>query len=337
MKFTSGLVLLFASSGVQACDLCAVYRAADARGDSGKGAVISIAEQFIPYRTTQVDGVEVNPAFPEYVDSSITHFVLGYNFNSRFGVSVNVPLNHLQFKRRDERYSTTFPFVEQVSEQGTETGLGDMSLVGRVAVIQKNEMAYGFVVNLLAGVTFPTGSDARLEDEVSQIGIYEQLFPGVPHPDPLSHSKSSVHQHSLALGSGSFDGVFGLTAYGRWQRWFVNGQFQYYLHTEGESGFQYGDELIVSGGPGAFVLLNRSYTLSLQANAVYDTMARDEVLGKPSNQTGLTAWYLGPLLTLTWGGHFSMNGGVDVPLRIANNGRQNVPDYRIHGGLSWRF
>jgi hypothetical protein len=61
------------------------------------------------------------------------------------------------------------------------------------------------------------------------------------------------------------------------------------------------------------------------------------VLGKPSNQTGLTAWYLGPLLTLTWGGHFSLNAGVDVPLRIANNGRQNVPDYRIHGGLSWRF
>jgi hypothetical protein len=32
-----------------------------------------------------------------------------------------------------------------------------------------------------------------------------------------------------------------------------------------------------------------------------------------------------------------MNAGVDVPLRIANNGSQNVPDYRIHGGLSWRF
>src|SRR6185436_19384933 len=101
----------------------------------------------------------------------------------------------------------------------------------------------------------------------------------------------SVHQHSLALGSGSFDGVFGLTANGRWQRWFINGQFQYYLRTEGESGFQYGDELIVSGGPGVFVLLNRDYSLSLQANAVYDTMARDEVLGQPSNQTGLTAWY----------------------------------------------
>ena len=28
---------------------------------------------------------------------------------------------------------------------------------------------------------------------------------------------------------------------------------------------------------------------------------------------------------------------IDLPLRIANNGFQNVPDYRLHGGLSWRF
>ena len=94
---------------------------------------------------------------------------------------------------------------------------------------------------------------------------------------------------------------------------------------------------MVSGGPGGYVLLNRSCTFSLQANAVYDQMARDELLGRPSNQTGLTAWYLGPLLSFTWGEHFSANAGVDVPLGLDNNGRQSVPDYRIHGGLSWRF
>jgi hypothetical protein len=107
--------------------------------------------------------------------------------------------------------------------------------------------------------------------------------------------------------------------------------------TEGESGFKYGDELVVSGGPGISVLLASSCTLSLQANAVYDWMARDELLGRPSNQTGLAAWYLGPLLNFTWGEHFSANAGVDMPLSIDNNGRQSVPDYRIHGGFSWRF
>ena len=47
-------------------------------------------------------------------------------------------------------------------------------------------------------------------------------------------------------------------------------------------------------GPGAFVISARNCTLSLQANALYDTMARDELLAKPSNRTGSTAWYLGP-------------------------------------------
>ena len=155
--------------------------------------------------------------------------------------------------------------------------------------------------------------------------------------DPLAHSISSVHKHDLAPGSGSYDGVFGLTAGARWQRWFFNGEFQYYLRTERASGFQYGNDMIGSGGPGAYVLVGQTRTLSLQANAVYDTMARDKLLGQPSNRTGMTAWYLGSLLNLTWGDRFSATAGVDVPLLIANNGFQSVPNYRVRGGFTWRF
>jgi hypothetical protein len=51
----------------------------------------------------------------------------------------------------------------------------------------------------------------------------------------------------------------------------------------------------------------------------------------------VTAWYLGPQIGFTWGQHFSANAGVDVPLGIANHRLQNVPDYRVHGGIAWRF
>ena len=87
---------------------------------------------------------------------------------------------------------------------------------------------------------------------------------------------------------------------------------------------------VVHAGPGPGLL-------SLQANGAYETQARDRLLGRLSDRTGLTAWYLGPQVSLTWGERFSANAGVDVPLRTANHGFQNVPDYRIHGGLSWRF
>jgi hypothetical protein len=51
----------------------------------------------------------------------------------------------------------------------------------------------------------------------------------------------------------------------------------------------------------------------------------------------MTAIYLGPQLNLSIGEHFSLNAGVDIPIEIDNRGLQNVPDYRLHGGMSFRF
>jgi hypothetical protein len=336
MRLFPTLILLLVAQRAGACELCAIYNAGSAQGQSESGFLFTVSEQYIPYRTPQFDGEEVSIANPSYVDSSITHFVPGYNFNSWLGVSVNIPVTYLNFRRTDLLYSLTAPPV-LFTEKGTEFGLGDSALIGRVTVFQKTKMRYSVFVNLLGGVKFPTGDASRLDSEVAQAMLFESFLPpGSPH-DPLGHSIASVHQHMLALGSGSYDGVFGLTANARWKRWFFNGQFQYYLRTKGEAGFKYGDELIVSGGPGAYLFFGDSWTLSLQLNALYDTMGRDELIGQISNRTGETAWYMGPFLAFTLGEHFSANAGVDVPLRIANNGFQSVADYEIRGGISWRF
>jgi hypothetical protein len=331
-----GLLFLSTASRAGACDLCAVYRASDADGANGASFVVSIAEQFIPHRNSRFNGQEVTPAFDEYVDSSITHFVAGYNFSSRWGISLNVPVSYLRFQRQDLRYSLNAPPVVYV-ENDHEFGLGDVSLIGRVGLIELTQMEWALVVNALAGVKFPTGDDDRLQDEIAQTQIFESFLPpGTPH-DPLSHSITGVHQHQVALGSGSFDGIFGLTLNGRWDRWFVNGQFQYYLRTEGESGYRRGDELMLSGGPGMFLLLDKNYTLSVQVNALYNWMGRDEILGKRSNLTGSKVWYLGPLLNFTWRSDLSANAGVEFPLHFENRGYQVLPNYRLHGGLTWRF
>jgi hypothetical protein len=335
MKFTTVLLfLMLPMAAARACDLCAVYRVGDAQGESNSGFLLSVAEQFIPHQTPQLNGDEVQPFVSEHLNSSITHLVAGYNISPRFGLSVNVPITHLTFRREDIRYSLTAP-PENYTEDGHETGLGDVSLVGRVTLFQKKTPIASVFINALVGVKFPTGDDDRLDAEIEQTRIYD-TFPG-DHDDPLEHSFTAVHQHKLALGSGSFDGIFGLTVNANWQRWFFNGQFQYYLRTEGDSGFEFGDELIVSGGPGFLLLRNRDTSVALQANTVYDWMGRDSVLGRVSNSTGQTAWYLGPLVTFNWGGGFSANVGVDVPLEIRNRGYDAVPDYRLHGGVSWTF
>lgn len=327
---------LVAGLPVTACELCAIYSADNAREQRKSGLVLNVSESFIPYRTVLFNDEQVSGNDLDFRDSSITHIVPGYNFSPRFGVNVGVPIVYHNFKRTEVRYSPTPPPVVR-TEKGTEVGLGDVSLIGRLNVFEVAKMKYGFGVSILAGVKFPTGDTDRIADEVEQTRIFESLLPpGTPH-DPLGHAISGVHQHDLSPGSGSYDGIFGLTARARWTRLFLNAQFQYYLRTEGESGFTYGDEIMVSGGPGIYLLSHEGFTLNLQGNVSYDSTGRDEVEGRLSNRTGFTAWYLGPQLGLTVGERFSAVAGIDLPLSITANGLQNVPDYRFHAGLVWRF
>jgi len=325
-----GLLYALFTAALPACELCAIYSADSARGNSGAGFVFTVAEQYVSSHTLLAEGEEFN-AVPflsrAFVDSSYTHLVPGYNFSSRVGLSLNAPLIHRNF--RVTQFLTT---GESVDEEGSVSGLGDIALIGRVNLFRKIEMEYTYNVSLLAGVKFPTGDTERLDEEVAAAEQDLAIFgPGHPHS-----SIGGVHQHDLTLGSGSYDGVFGVTGSARWQRWFFNGQVQYYLRTEAR-GYQFGDSIIVSGGPGGYILLDKNFTLSLQANAFYESNARDEILGQVSNQTGMTAWYIGPVLSLTFREHFSANAGVDLPLGISNNGLQTVPDYRVRGGFTWRF
>jgi hypothetical protein len=209
--------------------------------------------------------------------------------------------------------------------------LGDVALIGRWTAFQKREMDYDVVVNILGGVKFPTGETERLKDERQQELRYTQLF-GPVH----AHSIGGIHQHDLSPGTGSYDGIFGASANLRWKRLFFFSQFQYYLRTEAID-YEMGDLTIVSGGPGVFLVQNQDVTLSLLANAFYENQLPDQALGQVNNQTGFSAWFMGPQVAFSWGKHFSMNAGVDVPLAIYNRGIQSVPDYRVHGGLNWKF
>lgn len=330
------LVLVAVAAPVRSCELCAVYNATSASGQSQAGWLLSLSEQFIPYRTLQFDGREVSQSNPDYLDSSLTHIVPTYNFSARFGLSANLPVVYRSFKRTELRYSTTGP-ARLRTERADLLDIGDLSLIARWTAWEKSGDGCGFLLNLLGGIKLPTGDTDRIRDEVDQTRIYESLLPpNTPH-DPLGHSVSGIHQHDLSPGSGSVDGVFGIVLNSRWRRLFFNTQLQYYLRTKGTATYEMGDELMISGGPGGYILLEDDYTVSLQTLAVYDTLARSTVLGRKTDYTGNTAWYLGPLVNVTVGERVSANAGIDIPLSITNNKFQNVPDFRIHGGISYRF
>jgi opacity protein-like surface antigen len=79
-----------AIAGAAACDLCAVYSAANANGLK-PGWQVSVSEQYTYFATLQEDGKQVGNPVGQRLDSSITQVVLGYQFNERAGVQVNVP------------------------------------------------------------------------------------------------------------------------------------------------------------------------------------------------------------------------------------------------------
>src|SRR5262245_2537536 len=99
-----GLVILFITCFARstfACDLCAIYSATQAQGETGKGPFVGVAEQFTYFGTVQVDGEKVPNQWGQYLNSSISQIFAGYNFNDRLGLQLNLPVIYRSYKRPD--------------------------------------------------------------------------------------------------------------------------------------------------------------------------------------------------------------------------------------------
>src|SRR6266498_2197419 len=116
------------TSPSRACDLCSVYSAMQARGEIDKGFTAGVAQQFTHYGTLQEDGRKIPNDLDQHVDSSISQLFAGYNFTDRFGVQVNVPVIHRSFQRADDSGGV---------EHGSESGIGDVSLVANLLAYRK--------------------------------------------------------------------------------------------------------------------------------------------------------------------------------------------------------
>ena len=313
----------------EGCELCAIYSASSARGESHSGFRFNLTEQYVSQNTLQLDGEELRfPVFEDaFLNTSWTHFVPGYNFSPRFGINLSIPYVYREFRRVE--IPSTGGFID---ERGNEDGIGDAALIGRFAAIQKIEAGYSVLFNVMAGIKFPTGDTDRLDSEVARAKIDRNIF----GPDHNHSSLGGIHQHDLTLGSGSYDGIFGTALTARWKRFYFGNQLQYYLRTLARD-YEYADMFIASGGPGVYLLINDSWSASFQGNVYYETSGSDVLIGQRNIHTGMAAWYAGPQLNVTIGDHFSFNMAGEIPFQYFNRGLQTVVDYRVHGGLTWSF
>jgi hypothetical protein len=294
--------------------LCSVYSASQARGETGRGFSFGVAEQFTHFGTLQDSGREVPDVANQHLDSSVLQLFVGYNFSDRFGVQLNLPVIHRSFKR-PEGFAT---------DRGTESGIGDVSLIGHYQLIQHEKMDDTFIWTVIGGIKLPTGNSDRLKEELNEVEV-----PGAP--------ESGIHGHDLALGSGSVDGIVGTGIFARWGRGFFSANAQYAIHTEGRLDYRYANDFTWAGGPGAFLIFNEEQTLALQFVVSGETKPRDEFQGVRASDTGVTAVYVGPQINYTWSDKLGAELGVDVPVSIANTALQLVPDWRLRAAVTWHF
>jgi hypothetical protein len=299
-----------------ACDLCSVYSAAQAHGDVGKGVFAGFAEQFTHSETTQEDGDRVSNLAHQRMDSAVSQLFAGYNFNDRFGVQFNVPIIYRSFKRADD---------DGGIESGTESGIGDVSLLGHANIYAKETKDFTFRTSFIGGVKFPTGDSDRIGEEDEE----HEPLPGT--------IESGIHGHDLALGSGSVDGIVGASFFTRWKRVFMHTSAQYAIRTEGDFDYRFADDLTWSGGPGVLLLLKDDYTLSLAANISGEYKEEDEHAGETEDDTANTTVFIGPKLMFTWSDRLSAELAGGLPVIRDNSGFQVVPDYRVHAGLVYHF
>jgi hypothetical protein len=336
--YSLGILSLTMCSPVHACDLCGCYtpqletlaNPELAWTDRFYGAV---AEQFTHFGTLQFEGNEVPNPTDQYLDSSITQLVGGYTFNSRFALQVNIPWIYRSFQR-PEGFAI---------DHGTESGLGDISLLGKFVLfqthspgkrivdfsdpksprIEEHEPDFTFSVDLIGGVKFPTGATSRLKEEFHEVEVE-----GAP--------ESGIHGHDLTLGTGSYDGIFGGQASLRYKNFFFGQDLQFTLRGDGAHQYHFANDLTWSGGPGYYFLRNAKTIVGLQGIVSGEYKDVDRFRGDPAVDTGITSVFAGPRILFSLGKVSAEIEG-EFPLAIENTSLQVVPDYRISGAISIRF
>ncbi len=321
-----------------ACDLCGCYLPNLEAPQPARFSLYSgLAEQFTHFGTDRFNGHEVANPTGEYLDSSNTQIIVGASFfDGCFSLQANIPLLYRSFKR-PEGFAI---------DRGHESGLGDVSLLANLRVFRKDalfhergaslakdgktsaaatigEPDFSATLNLTGGLKLPTGDSSRIREEFNEVEIE-----GAP--------QSGIHGHDLALGTGSYDGIFGAQLLLRYQSLFFQADTQYTWRGFGRHSYRYANDLSWNGGPGIYLLRKEGSLLALQATLSGETKGTDRFRGEAALDTGTTALYLGPQISAVFG-RISAEVAADLPVIMNTTAFQTTPDYRIRAAFTVHF
>jgi hypothetical protein len=318
------ICLLSSIDSAFACDLCAIYSARGALNNSPGTLRLNVTERYTRYEGTANNFRPLSEAYAneQSLNSSITQIAASYQFAKDANVELNVPFIYRDYKRIDRGRK----------REGEEYGFGDTSLLLRYAALKQQFLDTRLGLEVYAGIKLPTGDDDRLseeQDEVDDLNLNNFLH-GVPNG-------SLVDGADLALGSGSFDFPIGASFHLEDGRFFIATDLQLHLRTKGGYDFQYGNSLFFTLKPGAYLLLEHNYALSLSASLSGDFKDKDQLGGRTLADSDENLLFLGPELRLNAFEKVSAFFAIEFAIADDNEELGVQPKRRLFVGFSYKI
>jgi len=308
---------LLTVSAAQACDLCALH-GSSVLDPPRRGLSLHVTEQFTSFNTYENAGGASLPV-DEWMQSSITHVVVGYGFRAPWRIELTLPFISREYRRLED----------ESANRGDESGLGDVTVTTRFTALDRVLSDESLVrVELFAGIELPTGDSDRLaaedDDHDHEQGGHDAELTG-------------IHDHDLALGSGSVDALLGLNAFATYRRLFGVAGFQYGVRGRGAHDYRYDNDFSFYSGLGGYLLLHAPVDLAVEARLAGETKGNDEQDGETVTGSNLTALYVGPHVHATYDERLRGAVGVQIPVLQHVQDLALVADYRILASLGWQF
>lgn len=329
-------ISLLIPSASYACDLCAIYTSIDSQKTKEGAFRLGLAQQFTEYGKIQNEGKKVNNESHQRMNSSITQILASYDVSNEFGLQLNLPYINRSYKRVTDGTNT---------ESGTEAGLGDLSIIGRYNAINYSEGELIAIGQVILGVKLPTGDSDLLKHESHNdthdpIIDEEEDHHGMIDAHEGHHHEqieNAVHDHDLALGSGSIDFPIGVNFLLEKGRAFLRGGATYTARTEGDHDYRFADDLMWDFGPGYFVHLDHESFVAARVLLSGEHKGNDKGSDGIHGDTSISTLFLGPQIKARVSESLFIDINWDLPLEIDNSGTQAVASYRLRGGLVYRF
>jgi hypothetical protein len=316
----------------EACETCAVYSPPELRNLlSGEHDYNAKLNWFTRYSKLDVrlNGTSEEPNMGEEIDSYINQLSLEYVVTPKLKAQISVPYLHRDFKR----------LQDDVLVSDDESGIGDISVLGKYRICKTEKNDTSFMVTLLAGIKTPTGDSDRLgeadhhEEPGSAHGHDAEESTG-PGGESEGHAESAISGHDVALGSGSWDVFGGIKAEWAANNWLADLMAQYYLRTEGDFNYELADDLYVSADVGRILVQESDFAMSLRGGILGEFRDADKQNGVKINHTALDSWYAIVTAAAAWQA-FIGELGVDFALDQDSGDATLVPDerFRISAGV----